>query len=88
MAAPRGSIGKRVRRWRRGQKLTLAHVAARIGTSESLLCRYELGAKGLPLKSVGPLSALSGIPVGDLMTEDQRRAFISVSVPTVPQDAA
>lgn len=80
MAVSRSAVGRRVRRWRERENLTLIDVAAKIGISESLLCRYELGQRALPLGSVGPLSSLCGIPVGDLMSAKQRRDYLSLAV--------
>lgn len=64
-------LGFKIRKLRQNQKLSLEHVAERIGISKQQLRKYELGRNKISARRLGQVATILGIKAGDLIEEDQ-----------------
>jgi DNA-binding NtrC family response regulator len=58
------AVGQQLRECRRGQKMTLKHLATRTGRSVSLISQIELGKSAASVSTLNDLSSALGVKIG------------------------
>lgn len=70
MVQHKSPLGTRLRSERLAQNLTAERLAARAGTSKSLVLKVERGARGITIGTLEKLASALGIPPGALLSPD------------------